>query len=89
MKKRGIFVAHSVQEAKRMVDAGTENIVPKLVSKEKNFRGYNLYSLGNRIYAVPAMHAESGAPTPIGQPYSERLVGESLEDAKKLIASGK
>ena len=89
MKRKGIFVAHSVQEAKRMVDAGTEEIAPKLVLKEKNFQGYNLYSLGNRIYAVPAMHPESGAPTAVGQPYSERLAGDSLDDAKKFIASGK
>lgn len=89
MKRNGIFVAHSVQEAKRMVDAGTENIEPKLILKEKDFQGYNLYGLGNHIYTVPAMHAESGAPTPIGQPYSERLAGESVEDAKKFIASGK
>lgn len=89
MKKNRIFVAHSVQEAKRMVDAGTGNIEPKLVLKEKYFQGYNLYSLGNHIYAVPAMHHESGAPTPIGQPYSERLVGENMEGAKKFIAAGK
>jgi hypothetical protein len=89
MTKKGIFVAHSIQEAKRMVDAGTKNIEPKLVLKEKNFQGYNLYSLGNHIYIVPAMHAESGAPTPIGQPYSERFAGESVEEAKKFIVSGK
>lgn len=89
LKKNGIFVAHSIQEAKRMVDAGTQNIEPKLVLKEKDFQGYNLYSLGNQIYAVPAMHPESGAPTAIGQPYSERLVGNNIEDAKKFIATGK
>lgn len=89
MKRNGIFVAHSVQEAKRMVDAGTESIASKLVLKEMNFQGYNLYSLDRHIYAVPAMHAESGAPTPIGHPYSERLVGESIEEAKQTIASGK
>lgn len=89
MKRNGIFVAHSVQEAKRMVDAGTESIASRLVLKEKNFEGYNLYGLDNHIYAVPAMHAESGAPTSIGQPYSERLVGESMEEAKNVIASWK
>ena len=89
MEKKGVFVAHSIQEAKRMVDAGTKNIEPKLVLMEKNFQGYNLYSLGNHIYIVPAMHAESGAPTTIGQPYSERLAGESVEEAKKIIVSGK
>jgi len=86
MKRKGILVAHSVQEAKRMVDAGTEDIFPRLVLKEKNFHGYNFFSLGNSIYAVPAMHPESGAPTPLGQPYSERLAGNNLEEAKNLIA---
>ena len=89
MKKNRIFVAHSMQEAQRMVDAGTENIEPRLILKEKNFQGYNLYSLGGRIYTVPAMHPESGAPTPISQPYSERLAGENVEEAKKFIVSGK
>ena len=85
MKRNGIFVAHSVQEAKRMIDAGTENIAPKLVFVEANFQGYNLYSLGRHVYAVPAMHPEYGTPTEIDQPYSERLVGESIEEAKKTF----
>ena len=93
MKKNGIFVAHSMQEAQRMVDAGTENIEPRLILKEKDFQGYNLYSLGSRIYAVPAMHPDSGAPLPAAHPYREQFVGENLDEAKRFImrqaASGK
>lgn len=85
IKKNGIFVAHSIQEAKRMVDAGTENLDTKLVLQEKDFLNYNLYSLGNYIYAVPAMHLDSGNPIPISQPYSERLIGDSIESAKNLL----
>jgi len=93
MRKNGIFVAHSMQEAQRMVDAGTEKIEPRLILKEKNFQGYNLYALGERIYAVPAMHPDSGAPLPAAHPYGEQFAGKNLEEAKRFImrqaASGK
>ena len=93
MKKSGIFIAHSMQEAQRMVDAGTENIDPRLILKEKNLQGYNLYSLGDRIYAVPAMHPDSGAPLPAAHPYWEQFAGKNLEQARRFImrqaASGK
>ena len=78
MKKDGIFVAHSAQEAKRMVDAKTENIEPKLILKEENFQGHNLYSFGRLIYAVPAMDPALG-------PYWEQVVGENLKEAKRFI----
>lgn len=78
MKEIGIFVAHSAQEAKRMIDAETENIEPKLILKEENFQGHNLYSFGRLIYAVPAMDPALG-------PYWEQVVGENLKEAKRFI----
>ena len=78
MKKIGVFVADSAQEAKRMVDAKTENIEPKLILKEENFQGHNLYSFGRLIYAVPAMDPALG-------PYWEQVVGENLKEAKRFI----
>ncbi|GEM_PF-4239132 len=89
LKNKKIFVAHSMQEAQRMVDAGTEDIEPRLVLVEKNFQGHNLYGLGGRIYAVPAMHPESGAPLPAAHPYWERFVGTNLDEAKRAIVAGK
>ncbi len=87
MRKKGIFVAHSMQEAQRMVDAGTENIEPRLILEEKNFQGHNLYRLGDRIYAVPAMDPGSGAPLPAEHPYREKFVGANLEEAKRALMS--
>lgn len=87
LKKSGIFIAHSMQEAQRMIDAGTENIEPRLILKEKNFQGYNLYSLGSRVYAVPAMHPDSGAPLPAEHPYWEELVGANMEEAKRTLVA--
>ena len=78
MKKDGIFVAHSAQEAKRMIDAETENIEPKLILKEENFQGHNLYSFGRLSYSVPAMDPALG-------PYWEQVVGENLKEAKRFI----
>lgn len=89
LKKKKIFVAHSMQEAQRMVDAETQDIQLTLMLLEKNFHGHNLYSLGGRIYAVPAMHPESGAPLPATHPYWERLVGTNLDEAKRAVAAGK
>jgi len=85
MRENRIFVAHSVQEARRMIDAGTDDIKPKLVMRERHFHGLNLYDLGGRIYAVPAMNPVSATPEPTGQPYWEELVGDTIEEAKRTI----
>jgi hypothetical protein len=87
MQKLGIFTAYSVEEARRMVDAGRETIEPRLVVQLRNFHGYNLYRRGERIYAVPAMDAEGGTPLPVAPPYSEQDVGADLEEAKRAILS--
>jgi len=78
MKEDGIFVAYSSQEARRMIDAGTDNINPKLTLLDSNFQGKRLYKLGNEIYVVPPKVAG------IDQ-YSEQYVGNSLEEAKQFL----
>ncbi|OGQ35655.1 MAG: hypothetical protein A3F16_00465 [Deltaproteobacteria bacterium RIFCSPHIGHO2_12_FULL_43_9] len=77
MKKWGIFHAYSLQESRRMVDAGTEDIEPKLVPIEQHFLGFNIYSLNGKIYAVP----DQGEPAQ----YVEREMGTTLEEAKEKI----
>jgi len=78
LKEDGIFVAHSSQEARRMIDAGTDNIQPKLILVDANFQGKRLYKLGNEIYIVPPKDAGMDQ-------YSEQYAGDSLEDAKKFL----
>jgi hypothetical protein len=79
MKRKGIFEASSLEEAKRMVDSGKEDIEPKLIPIEKHFLGFNIYRRGNKYYGVP----------PQGEPnqYSEVYLGNSLEEAKAKITS--
>ncbi len=85
MKKNGIFVAHSVEEAKRMIDAGTEEIDHRLVLLEKNYHGKNLYTFNDRIAVVPSMDEETGAPLPGPNPYAEQVAGSTVEEAKQFI----
>lgn len=80
MQKAKHFIAHSIEEARRMVDAGTEEI-PKLNLKQSNVSGFNIYALDSKFLAVPAMHDESGAPLPVGKPYSEQFAGHTLDEA--------
>ena len=82
LRERGIFVAHSIEEAKRMIDAGMENIEPRLVFIER-YLDYNLYRLGSGIFAVPGMDPNSGMPIAAPNPYREVLLGEDLESAKR------
>jgi hypothetical protein len=81
MAKAGHFVAHSIEEAQRMVDAGTQDIQPRLELKQKDVNGFNIYALDTNFFVVPAMHEESGAPLPVGKAYSEQLAGNTLEEA--------
>lgn len=87
MKEYGIFVAHSIEEARRMIDAGGEDIVPRLKLLEKGFYGFNFYSLGDNIFVVPPIKGWSGPTMPVLKRYSEQFVGKNLEDAKKNVKS--
>lgn len=77
MKRRKIFEAHSLQEAKRMIDAGTSEVHPKLILIESNFSGLNIYRYGNKFYGVPLQY--------LPDQYSEKYLGESIEEAKEKI----
>ena len=84
LKEKHIFIAHSIEEARRMIDAGIEDIQPRLVFVER-FLDRNLYRLDDRIYAVPAMSPDTGSPVPLPNPYSEQLVGTNLAEAKAFV----
>lgn len=79
MKRWGIFTAHSLQEAKRMVDAWSEDIEPLLILIEKQFLGFNLYKYADKIYAVPSQLEP--------EQYLERYVGETIGEAKEKITT--
>lgn len=85
MKNRGVLVAHSREEAIRMIDSGTDNISPKLQLSEKDFHGFNIYKLNERYYIVRAMYKEYGNPLPSKYTYRERYAGTSLEDARSFV----
>lgn len=78
MKRYGIFEASSLEEAKRMIDAGKEDIEPKLILI-KNFLGFNIYKLGDKYYGVPSQGERNQ--------YSERFIGNSLKEAEANITS--
>lgn len=81
LKKIGVLIAHSLQEAKRMIDAGTEEITPKLILKETSFQGFDLYELGGHIYRSPAIDEATG----VLKPYAEQWIGKNLDEAKQAI----
>jgi hypothetical protein len=83
LKEKHIFVAHSIEEARRMVDAGSDQI-PHLVFVER-LLDRNIYQIGDHFYAVPAMDRDSGSPLPLPNPYSERAVGNSLSEARASV----
>lgn len=83
MKEIGMFAARSLEEAKRMINKKTENIEPRLVLLEKSCGGYDLYELGNQIYAVPAIGDWVG-PGVMARPYSEYFAGSNLDEAKRF-----
>ncbi|OGQ35656.1 MAG: hypothetical protein A3F16_00475 [Deltaproteobacteria bacterium RIFCSPHIGHO2_12_FULL_43_9] len=85
MKRQGTFEAHSKEEAKRMIDANKEDIEPRLYLVENNFRGFNIYRLGNRYYIVRAMHKEHAVPLPTKYPYHERYAGSNIENARGFV----
>ena len=85
LKDKHIFIAHSIEEARRMIDAGTDKIDPRLVLVER-YLDRNLYRLGDRIYAIPAMSPDTGSPVPLPNPYSEELAGNNLEEAKAFVS---
>ncbi len=68
-----------------MIDAGTENINPRLILIEGDFKGFNLYQLGTQVYAVPGLDPTYKMPLPTKENYTEYLVGPDLESAKSYI----
>jgi len=79
MKRKGIFEAASLEEAHRMIDAGTEDINDNLTLIEKRYLGFNIYTRRNKYIGVPSQ----GEPNQ----YRERFVGNSLDKAKENITS--
>lgn len=79
LKRYGIFEAHSLPEAKRMIDAGTDEISPKLIPVEKHFLGFSIYQHGDDFVAVP----NQGEP----QQYIEIDLGNNLDNAKEQLTS--
>ena len=87
LKNDNVFTAFSHQEARRMVDAKTEQIENKL-KFVRNINLFNLYkNKKNNYFIVLAINENSGMPNSFKnfKPYTEYFVGKSYELATKKI----
>ncbi|MEC7490831.1 MAG: hypothetical protein VYA17_14720 [Pseudomonadota bacterium] len=86
-QKENIFVGASRQEAKRMVDAGTQDLDEVLYRLNIEYKSVAFLRIGKDIYGVPAIDQESGNPFPIDgwNQYDEKLIGASVEEARRYM----
>lgn len=82
-KNKKIFTASSVEEAKRMIDAGTEMISDKLKFVETYLK-YSIFLNSNNLnyYGVVAMDPIYKTPLMSKNAYYEIFLGNSLEESK-------
>ena len=87
LREENIFVASSLQEAKRMVDAGGQELVHVLKWLDVDYKSISFLRMGDKIYGVPQINAASGNPTFVQEwfGFEEKLIGSSMQEAREWV----